>query len=103
MGKYGEVPEEIVEEMRATHGDNYQPHEWFAAPNAEIRHCSRCGAREAYWDDYDYPYDPCNLIDNVCGELWNQIPPHVSWFGTADEYHTSMCGGSPVISDDSED
>ena len=35
----------------------FTPHQY--TYGQETRTCSRCGDREAYWDDEDYPINPC--------------------------------------------
>lgn len=37
---------------------DYMPHDWnyYGA----IRECSMCYEREAYWDDEEYPFNPCD-------------------------------------------
>lgn len=38
----------------------FTPHRWFSAFfGSAIRECESCGKREAYWDDEEYPIDPC--------------------------------------------
>lgn len=34
-------------------------HDWYVHPGHQIRSCWQCGAKEAYWDDEDYPINPC--------------------------------------------
>jgi hypothetical protein len=38
-------------------GDDYQRHEW--SYSGQIRWCWVCGDKETYWDDEEYPIDPC--------------------------------------------
>lgn len=37
-------------------------HDWYYGPDRmnAIRQCTRCGEREAYWDDEEYPPEPCS-------------------------------------------
>lgn len=36
---------------------DYMPHDWNYY--GSIRECSICHEREAYWDDEEYPFNPC--------------------------------------------
>lgn len=38
-------------------GTPFPPHAW--QYDGVIRKCSTCGERETYWDDEEYPIDPC--------------------------------------------
>lgn len=52
----------------------YVPHDW--QYGGAIRTCSRCGEREAYWDDEEYPDDPCRQdVRPFCDGwvLWRSI------------------------------
>lgn len=37
--------------------EDYRPHSW--SYSGAIRQCSNCRSKEAYWDDEEYPFDPC--------------------------------------------
>jgi hypothetical protein len=39
------------------YGNDYPQHAW--TYHGQIRECSHCDEREAYWDDEEYPFNPC--------------------------------------------
>jgi hypothetical protein len=47
---------ELVKQNAAEYG--FTAHTW--SVGREIRTCSKCGTREAYWDDVEYPINPCH-------------------------------------------
>ena len=40
----------------------FNPHKWVYG--YESRRCVKCGARETYWDDSEYPINPCDADEN---------------------------------------
>lgn len=50
----------LHEQNALEHG--YAPHNFHYPRNGfghAVRTCRECGYREAYWDDEEYPIDPC--------------------------------------------